>query len=84
VGADDALVTMGLAIHGPQLSVWDACASDFRLARDLDLVASMHVSGKMLTEDGFERLSTTGLLGPHINVVHGNILGDDRLAMLVD
>jgi cytosine/adenosine deaminase-related metal-dependent hydrolase len=84
LSSDDALVTMGLAILGPQLSVWDACDSDFRLARDLDLVASMHVSGKMLTEDGFERLSTTGLLGPHINVVHGNILGDDRLAMLVD
>jgi cytosine/adenosine deaminase-related metal-dependent hydrolase len=84
LSSDDALVTMGLAILGPQLSVWEACHADFRLARDLDLVASTHVSGKLLTEDGFERLSAAGLLGPRINVVHGNSLGDERLAMLVD
>jgi 5-methylthioadenosine/S-adenosylhomocysteine deaminase len=84
LSSDDALVTMGLAILGPQLSVWDVCVADFRLARDLDLVASMHVSGKMLTEDGFERLLTRGLIGPRINVVHGNTLGDDLLARLAD
>ncbi|ADZ70881.1 amidohydrolase family protein [Polymorphum gilvum] len=84
LASDDALVTLGLAILGPQLSVWDVCDADFRLARDLDLTASMHVSGKLLTEDGFERLAALGLLGPRINVVHGNVLDDDRLKLLVD
>lgn len=84
LSSNDALVTMGLAILGPQLSVWDVCEADFRLARETGLVASMHVSGKLLTEDGFERLAAMGMLGPHINVVHGNILDDDRLALLVD
>jgi cytosine/adenosine deaminase-related metal-dependent hydrolase len=83
LSSDDALVTMGLALLGPQLSVWDVCEADFRLARELDLVASTHVSGKLMTEDGFERLRSAGLLGPRINVVHGNSLGDERLAMLV-
>lgn len=84
LSADDAPVTMGLAILGPQMSVWEVCEADFRLAKDMGLVASMHVSGKFLTEDGFERLADLGLLGPHINVVHGNILGDERLRLLVD
>lgn len=84
LSSGSALVTMGLAVLGPQLSVWDVCESDFRLARELDLVASTHVSGKLLTEDGFERLSAAGLLGPWVNVVHGNALDDDRLAMLVE
>lgn len=81
---DDALVTMGLAILGPQLGVWEVCDADFKLARDMALIASMHVSGPLLVEDGFERLAAAGLLGPHINVVHGNALSDARLALLVD
>lgn len=84
LSADDALVTMGLAILGPQLSVWEVCEADFKLARDMALIASMHVSGPLLAEDGFERLAAAGLLGPHINVVHGNALSDARLALLVE
>jgi len=81
--SDDALVTMGLAILGPQLSVWDVCDHDFRLARDMGLIASMHVSGPLRTPDGFARLAAAGLLGPGINVVHGNILDDPQLDRLI-
>lgn len=84
LSSDDALVTMGLAVLGPQMSVWDVCKADFSLARDMGLIASMHVSGKFLTPDGFEQLAENGLLGPHINIVHGNILDDERLRQLVD
>jgi len=75
---------VGLATLGPQPSVWEVCDADLRLARDMGLVASLHVSGNMLTEEGFERLAALGVLGPHINIVHGNILDDDRLALLTD
>ena len=37
LSSDDALVTMGLAILGPQMSVHDVCITDFKLARELDL-----------------------------------------------
>lgn len=47
------------------------------------MVASMHVSGPLLTSDGFERLAAQGLLGPHLNVVHGNVLSDAQLDLLV-
>ncbi len=84
LASGDRLVTLGLAVLGPQLSVWDVCDADFRLAREFDLVASMHVSGPLLTADGFERLAGLGLLGPRVNIVHGNVLEGDRLARLVD
>jgi cytosine/adenosine deaminase-related metal-dependent hydrolase len=84
LSSDEALVTLGLAVLGPQLSVADVCDSDFRLAKEFGLIASMHVSGPMLTPDGFKRLSEAGLLGGHINVVHGNSLADDMLRFLVD
>jgi cytosine/adenosine deaminase-related metal-dependent hydrolase len=84
LSSDSALVTLGLAVLGPQLSVANVCDSDFRLAREFGLVASMHVSGPMMTPDGFERLAAAGLLGRHVNVVHGNSLDDDMLRFLVD
>jgi cytosine/adenosine deaminase-related metal-dependent hydrolase len=80
---DDALVTLGLAVLGPQMSVGAVAEADLRLARELDLVASMHVSGPMLWPDGFEALEAMGLLGPSVNIVHGNVLDDERLDLLV-
>ena len=56
LSSDTALVTLGLAVLGPQLSVADVCNSDFRMAQEFGLIASMHVSGPLLWPDGFERL----------------------------
>ena len=84
LSADTPLITLGLAVLGPQMGIWEVCEADFRLAREMNFVVSMHVSGKLLTEDGFERLAEAGLLGPHVNIVHGNVLSDDRLKLLVD
>lgn len=82
--ADDGLVTMGLAILGPAFSVYDTCLADFRLAKDLDCVTSMHVSGPLLAQNGFHKLDDEGLLGPKLNIVHGNFLDDDTLKLLAD
>ena len=41
----DGLVTLGLAILGPHYSTLDVAMHDFRLARELDLIASMHQGG---------------------------------------
>ncbi|MGQ7794217.1 amidohydrolase family protein [Faunimonas sp. B44] len=82
---DDRLVTCGLAILGPGMSVYEVAETDLRLARELDIVASMHVSGPMLVPDGFERLCALGgMIGSKTNIVHGNAVADDCLAMLVD
>nr|WP_281351540.1 amidohydrolase family protein [Propylenella binzhouense] len=83
--SDDRLVTCGLAILGPGMSVFDVSKADLLLARELDLVASMHVSGPMLVPDGFERLCALGgLIGPKTNIVHGNTIAPDCLSLLVD
>ena len=85
LSSDTALVTLGLAVLGPQLAVAQVCNSDFRMARELGLIASMHVSGPMLWADGFERMAEAGLLGAHVNIVHGNsITDDDMLRFLID
>jgi cytosine/adenosine deaminase-related metal-dependent hydrolase len=81
---DSGLVIMGLAVLGPQMSVAAVTEADLRLAREFDLVASMHVSGPMLWPKGFEVLNGMGLLGPKVNVVHGNSLDDAALDRLVD
>lgn len=84
LSSDHALVTMGLAILGPDFGTWEVCEADFKLARDLDMVASMHVTGLKKTPDGFERLNAAGLLSDNFNIVHGNTLSDAELRMLTE
>ena len=40
--------------------------------------------GKEVAEGGWEALDAEGLLGPSLNVVHGNDLSDERLARMVE
>lgn len=88
LAADDALVTMALCIRGPDLASYEATAHDVRLAHQYGLIASCHIGGRMpfnrKTPDGLFRLQRDGLLGPHVNAVHGNKLGDDELRVLAD
>jgi 5-methylthioadenosine/S-adenosylhomocysteine deaminase len=81
----NGLVTLGLAILGPHYSTMDVAFHDFRLAREFDLIASMHQGGGAAkTPDGWRQLVAAGLVGPNVNVVHGNDLPDDLLRELVD
>lgn len=80
----DGLVTLGLAILGPHYSTLDVSMHDFRLARELGLIASMHQGGgSAKTPGGWEKLIDAGLVGPHVNIVHGNDLPDDLLQKLI-
>ena len=81
----DGLVTLGLAVLGPHYSTLEVSAHDFALARDFGLVASMHQGGgEAKTPGGWETLMERGLVGPHINIVHGNNLTDAQLKAFVD
>lgn len=81
----DGLVTLGLAILGPHYSTLDVAMHDFRMARELKLIASMHQGGgPAKTPDGWEKLIEAGLVGAGINIVHGNDLPDDLLDRMVD
>ena len=83
---DGALVTMALAIRGPDATPYEIAAQDVRLALDHGLVASAHVGGRLIREapDGVRRLHTDGLLGPRFNAVHANQLSDEELHLLAE
>jgi len=75
------LLSIGAAILGPHYSTMDVARHDFRMARELDVIASMHQGGGAArTPDGWDCLEREGLLGPSVNIVHGNSLSDDQLA----
>jgi cytosine/adenosine deaminase-related metal-dependent hydrolase len=75
------IVSLGAAILGPHYSTLDVAIHDFRMAKDLGLTASMHQGGGApRTPEGWQRLEEAGLLGTHINLVHGQGISDEQLA----
>ena len=82
---DSALVTMGLAILGPQMSVEEVTLQDLRLAKDHDLIVSLHHSmAKMAAPNAYVKAAQAGLIDRRLNVVHGNELTDADLDVLAD
>jgi len=86
--ADDrGRITLAMATLGPDLATWEVALEEVRIARDHGLLHSAHTwgrAGRRRVEDGYWRLARAGLLGPDHNIAHGNGLGDEELAMLVD
>jgi 5-methylthioadenosine/S-adenosylhomocysteine deaminase len=85
--AAPGLVTLALGIAGPHWADWEASLHNVRLARDLGLLASSHVTrshANAVTPDGYARLAAMGLLGPDHNLVHCNHLTSDEVARLLD
>ena len=81
----DGLLTFGLAILGPYYSTYDVTRADLALAREFDLLASMHVGGGTgLVPNGFERLLDDGLVDRHLTVVHGNDIAPDTVRKIAD
>ncbi|PXX95087.1 amidohydrolase family protein [Halomonas sp. LBP4] len=77
----EARVTLGLAILGPHYSTLDVSLQDFALAKEFGLVASMHQGGgAAVSPGGWDVIEEQGLLGPDINIVHGQSLDDAQLA----
>ncbi|MEU7870866.1 amidohydrolase family protein [Dactylosporangium sp. NPDC049140] len=74
------LVTGALALLGPQYGRWDDAVAELGLARELGLLASMHLAGG---PDGpIARLDAAGRLGPHLQFVHVNAMTADDAARL--
>ena len=74
------LLSVHAAVLGPHYSTLDVALHDFRMARELGLIASLHQGGgPARTPDGWDRLEAEGLLGDHVNIVHGHALSDAQL-----
>ncbi|MFF8870573.1 amidohydrolase family protein [Streptomyces massasporeus] len=78
-----ALLTLGMALQGPQYSSVETAMADFRAGTERGLVVSMHQSGGE-PSPGWEALRTAGLFGPRTNIVHGSGLPDDWIKTLVE
>ena len=75
-----SLLSIHAAVLGPHYSTLDVALHDFRMAKELGLIASLHQGGgPARTPDGWERLDEMGLLGEQINIVHGHALSDAQL-----
>lgn len=82
-GAD--LLTVHAAVLGPHYSTMDVALHDFRMARELGVIASLHQGGgPARTPEGWQVLERGGLLGPHVNIVHGHALDDEQLKRFCD
>jgi cytosine/adenosine deaminase-related metal-dependent hydrolase len=74
------LLSIHAAVLGPHYSTLDVALHDFRMARELGVIASLHQGGgPARTPDGWQVLEREGLLGPHVNIVHGHALSDEQL-----
>lgn len=74
------LLSVQAAVLGPHYSTLEVALHDFRMARELGLIASLHQGGgPARTPDGWEKLEAERLLGDHINIVHGHALSDAQL-----
>ena len=86
LSSDDALVTLGMAILGPENSTKEVMLQDFALAREFGLVSSSHTWNRKnrICKEGFFPVAEAKLLGPDHNIVHGNYLSDEELKLLID
>ncbi|GAB7046555.1 amidohydrolase family protein [Catenuloplanes indicus] len=81
----DQLVTLALALRGPEMSTIDTVADDLALARDLGVRASMHVGiGLLGGQRAITQLHDHGLLGPDLIFLHANTSTDDELKLVAD
>jgi 5-methylthioadenosine/S-adenosylhomocysteine deaminase len=82
--SNDGLVTLAMAIRGPEYSSFDVTAHDLALARKLSIPVSMHVGcGTFAAKyKAIHQLHKAGLLGPDLNFAHCNYLSTQDLAVL--
>lgn len=83
--SDAGLVTMALALRGPQFTTPEVNLHDFALAKELDLDVTVHVGDGYWGKSGPVRaLERDGLLSERTTYVHCCTLGDDELRMIAD
>ncbi|HTQ21552.1 MAG TPA: amidohydrolase family protein [Mycobacterium sp.] len=76
------LLTVGMAIGGPQYSTPRVAVADMRAAAERDLIVSMHQSGGQPAA-AWEAACGAELLGPHTNIVHGAGLTEEWIVRLI-
>ncbi len=74
------LLSIHAAILGPHYSTMEVALHDFQMAKELNIIASMHQGGgPARSPEGWSVLERMNLLGDQINIVHGHALDDVQL-----
>jgi 5-methylthioadenosine/S-adenosylhomocysteine deaminase len=86
LASDDGLVTLAMAILGPDWGAWEVVQHDIRMAREFGLVSSSHTRRRedCVVPDGYARMAKEGLLGPDHNLVHGTSYDANDLRVVID
>ena len=83
--SDDQLVTLAMALRGPQFATKEATLQDYRLAKEVGTRITVHVGdGEWGKSRPIEWLRDKDLLADDVTYVHCNTLGDDELQMIAD
>lgn len=83
--SNDGLITMALALRGPQFTTPETNLQDFRLAKELDLDVTVHVGDGYWGKSGpILALQRDGLLSDRTTYVHCCTLADEELRIIAD
>ena len=83
--SDDGLVTMAVAIRGPQFTTLDITEDDIRTARDIGVRITIHVGdGLWGMSKPLVQMNDRGLLGDDTTYVHCNTIGDEEFRLIAD
>ncbi len=80
IPGDDGLITLTMGARGPRSAVPEVTTADFRMARELGIPITMHVSGN----DYVALPDEAVLLGPDLTLVHVSSCGDRELELAAD
>ena len=83
--SNDQLVTMAMALRGPQFTTKEVTVRDYHLAREVGARITVHVGdGEWGRSRPIAWLKESGLLGSDVTYVHCNTLADDELVMIAE
>ncbi|WP_454784050.1 amidohydrolase family protein [Legionella sp. WA2024007413] len=76
-------IQMALALRGPDFTQKEVLLHDIKLARELNVLATMHV-GVSAAKFGVKKIYEIGMLSDKINFVHGNNLVQEEYQLIAD
>ena len=82
--SDDQLLTMAMALRGPDYSSWDVAVADLAFARDLGLRSTIHMGTPGAKPGAVSALYNAKLLGPDITHVHTLRCSEEEIQMIAD
>ncbi len=83
--SEDQLMTLALALRGPEFTTMDVVRHDWALARDVGARITVHVGVAAYGfSGGVKRMYEEGMLGPDTTYVHCCTLSDEELKAIVD